>query len=141
MKSVPRLFTIGILIAITLCLCAQSPGAMGTPFRVWVEGPDQYASGPEGRKNPWPFVSLAELERRLPVRFDLFYALTAEEFLRASRYDFDVEGEKAYFATLKKASEQWLLSEANAALVLGTGPQTGSEDMIRRYLKQGGTVI
>src|ERR1041385_809155 len=124
MKSVPRLFTTGILIAITLGLCTKSPGATRTPSKGGVEGPDQYAPGPEGRKNPWPFVSLAELERRLPVRFDVFYALSAEEFFRASRYDFDVDGEKAYFTTLKKASAQWLLTEANAALVMGTGPQT-----------------
>ncbi len=111
------------------------------PLRVWVQFPETYEPSVGGGKNAWPLVSLANMERRLPVRFDVFYSLAGQEYYRAGRHNSEKELQQSYFDKLSKASANWLKTRADAALVLGKGPQAGTESLIQEYVKAGGVLI
>ena len=111
------------------------------PLRVWVQFPEAYQPAVGGGKNAWPLVSLANLERQLPVRFDVFYALAGQEYYRAGRHSGDKAAQQNYFEKLSQASAKWLKNRADAALVMGRGPQAGVEPLIREYVQAGGVLI
>jgi len=102
--------------------------AQNEPVHIWVMGQE---------RNAWPLVSLSALERRLPVRFDIWYKLTNEEAFRAIGPESGVMPRQDEWDA---AAADWLLTKSDAALVFGPAkPETDA--LIRRYVDQGGFLI